>query len=106
MDDQSPPKLDHNSSTEACIAGATGLLASVYPSELEVGGQAVFYATVFDGAVGTLSASAVKWSIADTSIASPSVKASSGRSANCAKGRHHHDDGKLRLDYRHGDGNR
>jgi len=38
---------------------------TVAPSNIEVGGQAVFYASVLDGAGGTLSASSVVWTVAD-----------------------------------------
>jgi len=80
----SSAQLDH-ASTSACIEGATSLMVSIYPNQIEVGQQAVFYATVFDGSGGTLSASTVQWSISDTTVASPSTEASSGRSAAIGK---------------------
>jgi hypothetical protein len=71
-------QLDH--SATPCIAGASGLVITVSPSQIEIGSQAVFYASVLDGAGGTLSASSVVWTVADPTIASPDVDPS-GHSA-------------------------
>src|SRR5215208_5554714 len=62
------PQLEHATST--CIAGATGVVIAIAPSQIEVGSQAVFYASVLDGAGGTLSASSVVWTVADPTVAS------------------------------------
>jgi hypothetical protein len=74
--------MDHDGS--ACIAGASGLVITIAPSQIEVGAQSVFYASVLDGAGGTLSGSSVVWSVADPTIASPDVDPS-GHSAATGK---------------------
>jgi hypothetical protein len=74
------PQLDHGATP--CIAGASGLVISVSPNQIEVGGQAVLYASVLDGAGGTLSASSVVWSIADPSVASTGVEPAGHPAAN------------------------
>jgi hypothetical protein len=80
---QSAALNQHAGST--CIAGATGLLISAYPSSLEVGVQSVFYVSVLAGDGSTLPAAGLTYTIADTSVIAPSVDPSSGRAAGTAR---------------------
>jgi hypothetical protein len=76
-------QLDHGANV--CVAGVAGLVVSVDPKELAVGGQAIFYGSVLDGAGGTLPGTGVEWSIADTSIVARSADSPSGHPAGIAR---------------------
>ena len=74
-------QLDHGvtASGSACIAGATMVEVSVYPNTIAPNAGAVPYSSVYDAAGNSLSASGVRWVIADTTIAAITGTDENGR---------------------------
>ena len=65
--------------TEGCVAGATEVEVSVYPTSIAAGEHATPYTSVYDANRGELSSRGVSWTIADTNIVYVSGIDSDGR---------------------------
>ena len=60
--------VDAHELATTCVAGATKLVISVYPTTIAVGGHATPYASVFDANGVAISSLGVTWTIQDTTI--------------------------------------
>jgi hypothetical protein len=78
-------QLDHSSSSGSCVDGGVGIIISISPTQVEVGAQSIFYVSILDAAGNQLPSLATKWSIADQTIATPSVDGPSGHASGIGK---------------------
>ena len=69
----------HDIPAGTCIAGAIELEVSVYPNNVDVGGSATPYTSVYDANRGELNSTQVKWTIEDTTIVHVTGTDSDGR---------------------------
>ena len=76
----------HDAPTEACVAGAASMEISVSPKSIAPAEHATPYASVYDASGTSLPAYAVKWVIADTTIATITGTDGDGRPVITGRG--------------------